>query len=166
MIPDKYARDSKAWLTHGEIVYRAARCLFDQGNIEPTLYFAAATLGHTSLELVMKGILIGEGMVSFDPRQLDRLPPGVVIKRKDCVWGHSLLDLAKKLEQRTEFDLSEEMEYHNILFQPPFPVRRALEHFEPFQSELRYPHGLEKVMGFGSGDAYSRGTRGSCAGAQ
>ncbi len=100
----------------------------------------------------MKGILISGGMVSFDPKQIARLPKGIAIKRQDCVWGHSLLDLAKKLEQRTDFDLSEEMEHHNILFQPPFPISRALEHFEPFFSELRYPHELEHVTGFGGGD--------------
>lgn len=139
-------------MQRGIIVYQAARALFDAGDIDPTLYFSAATLGHTSLELLMKGILIAEGMVSFDPRFVGLLPKGASIDEKSCVWGHSLLDLAEKLEQRIGFDLGEEMEYHNALFPPPFPVRQALEHFEPFFSELRYPHELENVTGFGYGD--------------
>lgn len=150
--PDKYARDAEAWLQRGMIVYQAARALFDAGDTDPTLYFSAAPLGHTSLELVMKGILIGEGMVSFDPRLVGLLLKGARIEERDCVWGHSLLDLAEKLEQKMGFYLGEEMEYHNILFPPPFTVRQALEHFEPFFSELRYPHALENVSGFGYGD--------------
>lgn len=150
--PDKYARDAELWLTHGNIVYRAARCLYDQASAEPTLYFPAATLAHTSLELLMKGTLISEGMISFNPEQIKRLPKGLVIKKKDCVWGHSLIQLAGKLAERTSFDLREEMKHHDILHQPPFSVRAALEYFEPFFSELRYPRGLEQVMDFGGGD--------------
>lgn len=150
--PDKYARDAEAWITHGKIIYQAARALFDAGDAYPSLYFSAATLGHSALEVLMKGILIGEGMVSFDPRRIKQLPEAVVLKRKDCVWDHSLLALARKLEQQTDFDLDEEMHFHNILYQPPFPVRKALEHFEPFFEELRYPHQLENTTGFGAGD--------------
>lgn len=150
--PDKYAADTDAWLTHGKIIYEAARALFDAGDTYPTLYFSAATLAHTCLEVLMKGILIEDGMVSFNPREIKQLPPGTAVKKEDCVWGHSLLELAKQLEQRAGFDLADEMGYHNVLFQAPFPVRRALEHFEPFFSELRYAHGLEQVSCFGAGD--------------
>ena len=147
--PDKYARDADAWLKHGQIIYTAARTLFDDGNVY--LYFSAATLGHACLEVLMKGILIQEGMVSFDPKLIKRLT-GAVLNEKDCVWGHSLIQLAEDLERRVGFDLSEEMEVHNILHPPPFTVRQALEYFEPFFEELRYPHSLERVKGFGGGD--------------
>ena len=52
--PEKHARDADAWLKHGQIIYTAARTLFDDGNVY--LYFSAATLGHTCLEVLMKGI--------------------------------------------------------------------------------------------------------------
>lgn len=149
---DKYARDPDAWVRHGLITYDAARVLFDAGSAYPTLYFSAATLAHTCLEVLMKGILITEGMVSFDPRQIERLPQGAVLKREDCVWGHSLIQLAEELGCRVGFDLSEEMDFHNTVHPPPFIIRQALEHFEPFFWELRYPHGLEQVTGFGGGD--------------
>ncbi len=109
-------------------------------------------MAHAALEVLMKGVLIGTGMVSFHPDNVKRLPKGVVIDKKDCVWDHSLLKLAEELERRTGFDLSEEMEFHNVLFPKPFLVRQAFEHFEPFFHELRYPSELEKVKCFGSGD--------------
>jgi len=150
--PDKYARDPDTWITYGEILYRAARALFELGTSDPSLLIPAATLAHAAVEVVMKGVLIGEGMVSFRPDDVKRLPSGVVIKKEDCIWGHSLLELAGELERRTAFDLSEEMEFHNVRFPKPFSVRQALEFFEPFFDELRYPSGLKNVTSFGSGD--------------
>jgi hypothetical protein len=150
---DKYARDAATWLSYGNVIYSAARVLFDAANASPELYFSAATLGHSCLEVLMKAILIQEGMVSFDPRLIKRLT-GTVLQEKDCVWGHSLMKLAEELERRTKFSLAEEMEYSGIVHPAPFTVRQGLELFDPFFEELRYPHGLERVTGFGGGDEH------------
>lgn len=148
---DKYARDAETWLTYGKVIYSAARVLFDGAHASPDLYFSAATLGHNSLEVLMKGILIQEGMVSFDPRLIKRLT-GAALQQQDCIWGHSLIKLAEELDQRTGLDLDEQMKYHDILRPSPFTVRQALELFDPFFEELRYPHALELVKDFGGGD--------------
>jgi hypothetical protein len=150
---DKYARDAETWLTYGNVIYSAARVLFDSANASPDLYFSAAPLGHSCLEVLMKGILIQEGMVSFDPRLIKRLT-GAVLQEHDCVWGHSLMKLAEELERRTKFSLAEEMEHHSIVHPAPFTVRQGLELFDPFFEELRYPHGLERVESFGEGDEH------------
>lgn len=150
---DKYARDAETWFSYGNVIYSAARVLFDSAKASPDLYFSAATLGHSCLEVLMKAILIQEGMVSFDPRLIKRLT-GTVLKKRDCVWGHSLMKLAENLEQRTKFSLAEEMEYHSIEHPAPFTVRQGLQLFDPFFEELRYPHSLERVKGFGGGDEH------------
>jgi hypothetical protein len=150
---DKYARDAETWLSYGIVIYSAARVLFDSANGSPDLYLCAAPLGHSCLEVLMKGILIQEGMVSFDPRLIKRLT-GAVLQEQDCVWGHSLMKLAEELERRTKFSLAEEMEYHSIVHPAPFTVRQGLELFDPFFEELRYPHGLERVKSFGGGDEH------------
>lgn len=150
---DKYARDAGTWLTYGNLIYSAARVLFDSANASPDLYFSAAPLGHSCLEVLMKGILIQEGMVSFDPKRIKKLS-GTVLSEQDCVWGHSLIDLAEKLTRCTKFDLDEEMKYHSIEHPAPFTIRQGLELFDPFFEELRYPHGLERVKSFGGGDEH------------
>jgi hypothetical protein len=150
---DKYARDAETWLSYGNVVYSAARRLFDSGNSDPSLYFCAATLGHNCLEVLMKGILIQEGMVSFHPKRIKKLT-GTVLSEQDCVWGHSLIDLGEELARRSKFDLVEEMKYHSIEHPAPFTVRQGLELFDPFFEELRYPHGLERVKSFGGGDEH------------
>jgi hypothetical protein len=150
---DKYARDAETWLTYGKIIHSAARVLFDAANTRPDLYFSAATLGHNCLEVLMKAILIQEGMVSFDPKKINALT-GVVLRKEDCVWGHSLIELAEELQRRTKFDLDEEMKYSSIIHEPPFSVRQGLDVFDPFFEELRYPHSLVRVTGFGGGDEH------------
>lgn len=122
---DKYARDAETWLTYGKVIYSAARVLFDAAQSSPDLYFSAATLGHSALEVLMKGILIQEGMVSFDPRQIKRLT-GPVLQEQDCVWGHSLIKLAEEMEKRAKFALDEEMVYHCIVHTAPFKSVNAI----------------------------------------
>ena len=151
--PDRYARDAESWLTRGDIIYRASRHLFDEGNTDPSLYFVAVTLAHDSLEVLLKGILIREGMVSFDPMLVKRLPRDSEIKKEDCVWGHSLMELAEELAtRRPDFDFAAQMDFKSILLPAPVTVRNALQYFEPFFAELRYPRALEQVGGFGGGD--------------
>jgi len=76
-----YSSDAIAWFQWAEHTYSASQALFGEEN--PFLWIGAAVLGHQSLEMFLKAILIGTG---------HRAVPG-------GAWGHDLLMLAKKVEK-------------------------------------------------------------------
>jgi HEPN domain-containing protein len=95
--------------------------LFTQGN--PFLWFGAAVLGHQSVEMFLKAILIGRGHRVM----------------KGDVWGHDLLDLMKQVEQS------------GIRLPPEF--EEDFRVFNSFFNELRYPSALREVSGLGEEEA-------------
>lgn len=144
---DKYAQDARAWRDFGKHNYAASTYLFQSHN--PFLIFAAATLGHHTLEMFLKAALVSEGATVFDPKKLRYLDPSVKLQAADCAWGHDLVVLARQLaDRRPEFDLKQQM---NVLI-PWHPatqimcgtltVEQGFEMFNPFFSELRYPQEL------------------------
>lgn len=145
---DKYARDPRAWRDFASINHLASTSLFDSGN--PFLYLTAATLGHHSLEMYLKAALICEGMTVFDPHKINSLDPSVGLKRTDCAWGHSLVDLAAELsKRRPDFDLSAQLNIPSVVLRMPMTMREAFAMFDPFFSELRYPQELKNMEGVG-----------------
>ena len=82
--------------------------LFESHDV--MLVFAAATLGHHALEMFLKAALILEGATVFDPAKVSRLDLSVRLDAADCVWGHNLGVLARKLAaRRPDFDLKQPM---------------------------------------------------------
>ncbi len=75
-----YTSDAHSWHQWAEATYRAADVLFNHGD--PFLWFGAAVLGHQSVEMFLKAILIGTGRRVI----------------KGDVWGHDLLDLMKQVQ--------------------------------------------------------------------
>jgi hypothetical protein len=147
--PDKYAQDARAWKTAAGIAYSAALTMFETRN--PLLIFPAATLGHHALEMYLKAALICEGCTVFDPRDRNRLDP--TLQKTDCAWGHYLVQLARQLAaKRSDFDLTETMVSLMPWQHEGTPtVERGFEVFDPFFSELRYPHELT-MSGVGEDD--------------
>lgn len=141
---DRFARDASAWKNCAEINYNASVHLFGSGSL--FLYFIAATLGHHALEMYLKSALICEGMTVFNPVILKSLDPGYALTRSNCAWGHCLVDLATRLSQkRPDFNLRAEMniaECGALLM--PMTLEAGFALFDPFSSELRYPHDLKK----------------------
>lgn len=147
---DKYARDAQLWRALAEFNRAAARELFKASSLNPTLYFVAVTLSHNALELFLKTALICQGMTVFNPKKLRFLDASVGLKESDCVWGHSLVTLARELaERRPDFDLSAEIENRLVAVEGQLTVERAFAEIDPFFSELRYPQELKNVAGFG-----------------
>jgi hypothetical protein len=147
---DKYASDFRLWRDWAAINYRAAKVLF-QAN-DPFLWFPAATLGHHALEMYLKSALIACGMTVFDPEKVKSLDAGSGLGKKDCVWGHQLIDLAKELARRNpNFDLSKQMKRVGyVVLQEPMTIEEGLKIFEPFFSELRYPQEMKQVSDLGA----------------
>jgi len=154
---DKYALDPRAWRDLGKHNYKASMYLFESHDV--MLVFAAATLGHHALEMFLKAALILEGAAVFDPAKVSRLDPSVRLDAGDCVWGHNLVVLARKLAaRRPDFDLKQPM-----IFLMPWHVptqtmcvnptiEQGFELFDPFFSELRYPQELKTMGGVGEDD--------------
>lgn len=145
----KYAKDAGAWRDWAKINYTASAALFASGN--PFLYFPAATLGHHALEMYLKAALICEGMTVFDPKKLRSLDRAPGLRKKDCVWGHELVGLARKLSNRRgDFDLTAKLDLPDCPeVNMPKTLLAGLELFDPFFSELRYPQKLNKLDGVG-----------------
>jgi hypothetical protein len=102
---DAYAKNAAEWRDGGYHNYRASRVLFGCGD--PFLWFPAATLGHHALEMLLKAVLIHDGMTAFDPRKVNALDPTLALTKDDCVWGHNLLELAETLAaKRHVFNLA------------------------------------------------------------
>jgi hypothetical protein len=145
---DKYARDIRAWRDFAKLNYISAVTLFDTNN--PFLFFAAATLGHQALEMYLKAALIQAGMTAFDPGKLRSLDPAIGLQRDDCVWGHNLSSLARKLaEKRSDFDLAEMIVVRAVILKMPMTLAEAFRLFDPFFFELRYPQELKQMEGLG-----------------
>ena len=117
-----YTSDAHSWHQWAEHTYRAADVLFNHGD--PFLWFGAAVLGHQSVEMFLKAILIGKGRRVI----------------KGDVWGHDLLDLMKQVKQ-SGISLPPE-------FEEDFRV------FNSFFNELRYPSALKEVSGLGEEEAW------------
>jgi hypothetical protein len=104
--------------------------------------------------MYLKTALICEGMTVFDPQQIPLLDPAVGLQKPDCVWGHDLVSLAKKLStKRPDFDLSVVMDCVGPLGEA-LTVKAGLEFFNPFFSELRYPQELKKLGSVGEDDQF------------
>jgi hypothetical protein len=143
---DRYAKDAGLWRDSGYYNLEASDVLFRVGD--PFLWFPAAVLGHHALEMLLKAILIHEGMTAFNPRYVNSLLPTVTLREEDCVWGHDLVELAKKLaEKRPDFDPTKQMICFVVGETLPLTVLRGFEIFDPFFSELRYPREAEKAQG-------------------
>jgi hypothetical protein len=151
---DKYAKDARTWRDFATMEYTASIALFRSGN--PFVFFAAATLGHHSLEMYLKAALINTGMTIFNPARVKFLSPGTALAQADCAWGHVLVDLADALAlRRNEFDLTEKLDLPQLLtISTPKTVREGLELFDPFFSELRYPQALNNVQGIGDEEQF------------
>lgn len=147
---DKYARDAELWRALAEFNYAACRVLYNAASEYRTLWFVAVTLTHNALELFLKTALIREGMTVFNPANLKALDASVGLKQDDCIWGHGLVELAKKLAaRRPDFDLSATMNNALLSALRPMTVEETLALIDPFFFELRYPQELKKVLGFG-----------------
>ena len=81
-------------------------------------------LGHQSVEMFLKAILIGKGRRVI----------------KGDVWGHDLLDLMAQVEQS------------GIRLPPEF--KEDFRVFNSFFNELRYPSALKEVSGLGEEEAW------------
>jgi hypothetical protein len=145
---DPYARSAPEWRDLGYHNYAASRALFNSGD--PFLWFPAATLGHHALEMFLKAVLIHEGMTVFDPREIKGLDAALGLAKDDCVWGHALVELAKKVaEKRADFDLDAQLSCFVVGEEVPINLLRAFAIFDPFFSELRYPQRLRHIEGLG-----------------
>lgn len=148
MQPDKYYRDVRTWREFAEINHTAATKLF--ADLSPFMYFPAAILGHHALEMYLKAALVKLGMAVFNPQLIIKLDPGVTLTVAECVWGHKLVDLAERIATRSPlFDLNITIDIPSLILEMPMNIRTALEHFEPFFEELRYPRELDKLQGVG-----------------
>lgn len=145
---DKYARNAPEWRDAGFHNYRASIALFESGD--PFLWLTAAVLGHHALEMLLKAILIQEGMTVFDKASVKDLDPALGLKKTDCAWGHNLVELARKVEgKRTDFKLSAQIPWSDVGEETPISVLKGFEIFEAFFWELRYPRGLQNVSELG-----------------
>jgi len=146
---DKYARDERAWRTFADFNYAASAMLFTSNNM--AVVFSAATLGQHALEMYLKAALICEGMTVFDPQKVKHLVPSSGVKRLDCVWGHDLVQLARKLStKRNEFDLAEKLDVTGYFpHKQPMSIEAGFALFDPFFAEMRYPQELKNVEGIG-----------------
>jgi len=133
---DKFARDAREWRLSAESNHCAATALFEDGRFH--LWFPAATLGHGAIEMFLKAALIYQGMTVCDPRRIPIVEKSLT--KNDCIWGHDLVTLAGVLCERCEqFELDAPIR-RCIYYDEDLTVRRGLEIFDPFFSELRYPH--------------------------
>ena len=145
---DRYARSAPEWCVLGYYNYAASRALFESGD--SSLWFPAATLGHHALEMFLKAVLIHEGMTAFDPGKIKQLDPTLSLTKGDCVWGHALVVLAKKVAgKRADFHLGTVLSCSVVRERAPINLLRGFEIFDPFLSELRYPQQLQNVEGLG-----------------
>ncbi len=117
-----YTSDAHSWHQWAEATCRAADVLFNHGD--PFLWFGAAVLGHQSVEMFLKAILIGKGRRVI----------------KGDVWGHDLLDLMKQVQDA------------GISLPPEF--EEDFRMFNSFFNELRYPSALKEVSGLGEEEAW------------
>jgi hypothetical protein len=150
---DKYARDAPAWASWAKINFQASMVLFERGG--PHHLFPAATLGHHALEMHLKAALINAGMTIFNPQNVRQIDPAIGLAEADCAWGHVVGDLAMLLAtKRPDFDLSFQLDGPTLVQERPIRLLKAIEHFDPFFSELRYPREKNKIDAVGSDDGW------------
>lgn len=145
---DTYTKDAPEWRDSGYHYYRGSKILFESGDVY--LWFPAATLGHYALEKFLKAVLIQEGMTVCNPREVNNLDPALGLRKGDCVWGHTLVDLAKQFAaKRPEFNLTMQICCFVVGEKAPMSLLRGFEIFDPFFSELRYPQRSPSIEGLG-----------------
>jgi hypothetical protein len=149
---DKYAADAFTWTLQATFAHNGARMLFNSEGV--TMVFPAAILAHAAIEMYLKAALIGTGCTVFNPANLKKLDPRTAPKRKDCAWDHGLVKLGKQFAKRQpNFDLNKEI---LPCFPPshmrPVTLKDALEMFDPFFYELRYPGEIKDLFGIGPMD--------------
>lgn len=149
---DNYARHYSLWRNSASINHTAATKLFDTGD--PLLMFPAATLGHQALEMYLKAALIANGMAVFNPKDLKKLDPGIILAKANCAWGHNLVALAETLAQRNPaFDVGKQFDVVGyVTIKEPLTIKEGLAIFDPFFSELRYPQEMKNCDGLGGED--------------
>jgi hypothetical protein len=150
---DKFARDARTWRDVARINHAAAVELFQSENNIITC-IPAATLAHLTLEMFLKAALLVEGMTVFDPKCVKRLDPSLGLSQKDCVWGHCLVEHAKRLSERNpKFDLTDTTKIPFYFpHEGPMTLQAGFAIFDPFFFELRYPGELADLDGVGPGD--------------
>jgi hypothetical protein len=150
---DKYARDARAWRDAARFNYTAAHELFTCENKIVTC-IPGATLAHLALEMFLKSALITSGMTVFNPANLRKLDPSIVLDKKDCVWGHQLVGHAMLLaSRRSDFDLKDTTKVPFYFpHEGPMTLEKAFAIFDPFFFELRYPQSLVDLDGVGPDD--------------
>lgn len=117
------------------------------------MVFPAAVLGHIAIEKYLKAALICTGATICDRRRYKALIADGTLKEGDCAWGHDLLNLAAMLaKRRGDFDLNLVLFDQYPLRDGPMTLNNALEMFEPFHDELRYPISMEKFETLGPMD--------------
>ena len=148
---DKYAKDAFAWRNSALYTYSAARKLFLTEDL--ILCFPAATLGHHAIEKYLKAALICTGATICNPAEFSVLIKAGKLKKEDCAWGHNLVELGSKLAvRRNDFNLDQILFDEYPLRRSPMTLKDALAMFDPFFTELRYPHEMEKLESVGPTD--------------
>src|ERR1700728_4857455 len=141
---DKYARNAQTWKIHATFTYSAAQVLFNHVNAL-ALCFSGAVLGHLALEQYLKSALIHAGMTVFDPRKVAQLDASQSLTKSDCVWGHDLVELGECLSaKQPTFELATVVLDYWLPYGTPITVRRGLEIFDSFFTEMRYSGQLNK----------------------
>jgi hypothetical protein len=142
------ATDSFGWALFAQFSHKGARALFSAQDT--TLVFPASVLAHSAIEMYLKAALIKAGCAVFNPRDVKKVDPALRLEKSDCAWGHNLMKLGLQFASREAgFDLQ-------AVILDRFPTRSggltvegALEIFDPYFSEIRYPSPIEKLDGIG-----------------
>lgn len=148
---DRYANDAYAWRISAQIDYTASRMLFETNNL--MLVFPAAHLGHLAIEKYLKAALICTGAIICNPHRHKELIASGRLNRDECAWDHKLVKLAAMLaSRRSDFDPAVVLFEDYPLHEGPMTLNDALEMFDPFFVELRYPIQMENFKTLGSAD--------------
>lgn len=143
-----HATDAFTWALYAQFNYLGAQSLFETGS--PMLSFPASVLAHSAIEMYLKAALIGVGCIVFNPKDVTKVDPALRLRKSDCAWDHQLPQLGKQFASReARFDLK-------AVIADRFPVRSgsltvegALEIFNPFFWEIRYPSPIKNLHGIG-----------------
>jgi hypothetical protein len=148
---DKYANDAAAWLLSARVSYEASRRLFETEDL--LMVFPAATLGHEAIEKYLKTALICTGATICNPVEFKVLINTGKLKKNDCAWGHDIVALGEMLAaRRADFNLGAVLFERYPTHEGQLTLRTALEIFDPFFDELRYPVTMENFTALGPMD--------------
>ncbi len=143
-----HASDAFTWAVNAQFNYLGSQTLFQTGN--PALSFPASVLAHSAIEMYLKAALIGVGCIVFDPKSLRSVDPALGLTKSDCAWGHHLLKLGRQFASReARFDLKAVILDRFPMRSGRLTVEGALEIFDPYFWEIRYPSPIEKLHGIG-----------------